>query len=201
MKWLPFFRNQSIFHQSETPLDPEDIKLRFRRWMVIFSFLVALVIISIPIFKYRSPAFIALANARSVVELIIDARKLAGQTRSDTGIRLIGQGRWEQFALASDADCMLNKKEANPRRSLVQTRTAWRILFLPKYAGDGIGRDVQFICFNPQHGVVVDGEPIADGWLYFLVSPKEDVESKEMNRSYQIVLSQHGDKIEVQPVL
>ncbi len=201
MRWRPFFRNYSMFRQSNAPQDPEDIKLRFRRWVVIASFLIVLLILAVPVFRFRGPAFAALSNARALVRLIIDVRQGAGHNRKEAGILLVGTDHWEQFTLKDGSDCVLKGKRLKPKRSIHQEATAWRALFLPEYASDGIGRDVQFVCFHPQHGVVADGEPIADGWLYLLVSPKEDVEDKRMERSYQIILSQHGDKLEIRSVL
>ncbi len=200
MKRFSFgLRRQNIFHKSEIPQDPEEIKLRFRRWMVVFSIFVALIITAIPIFKYRKPAFRSLADARIVANFLMETRANSNLKRSSTGLQLIGDNRWQQVQ-PSKNDCILNPSD-RPEADLIQSNSAWRILFLPKYANDGIGRDVKYICFHPEQGVVADGEPIAEGWLYFLVSPVEDTESDKKDRSYQLVLSQYGDKLSIQPLL
>lgn len=200
MRWFNLFRRQRIFRQSEIPQDPEDIKLRFRRTVVIISFFIALIIISIPIFRYRQPAFRSLSHARHLANLIMNTRTVAGENRTETGVRLVGENRWVSFSLPKESNCE-PPETISPSQELIQPDSTWRILFLPKYAEDGIGREVTTVCFHPQQGVVADGEPIAEGWLYFLVYPSVDMEEGRNDRSYQIVLSQHGDLLEIQPLM
>ena len=189
-----FFRTKKVFQVVDS--DPEIVRFRFRKRVVMLTVLVALVMLLVPIFRELKPAFRAHREARALAEVFLTIRSNAAENRYPFSLRRTDSGNWIESKYSNRSNCR-GKPTSTNEVAVARPDLAMRVLHLPENDPGGFGKVVRRLCFHPTKGLIVDSTPLANGWLYVVVSPSEDIAANRRDRSRQVVVSSYGEKISV----
>ncbi|RZA08998.1 MAG: hypothetical protein EOP11_03080 [Proteobacteria bacterium] len=180
------FRRKTIFHAEEAMPDPEDIKLRFRRRVLLLTFLGFLTVLAIPEARELKADLEARAETRRLAERILETRTLAALTRQPVSIRLADDNHsWAREYHPAGTDCV--GVASGARTEWKTDAVAWK-LQVQKPGGETVSGRV--LCLHPQAGLELDSLPIAEGKLLITASRTFD-ETSQKEAAYLFV-SQYG---------
>jgi hypothetical protein len=184
------FRRKTIFHAEEALPDPEDLKLRFRRRVLLLTFVGFLVVLGIPEARELRTDFEARAETRRLAEKILETRTLAALARRPVSLRLDDDNHsWRREFHAPGAGC----GEAAPgaRTEWSTAEIAWK-LQVQKSGGETVSGRV--LCLHPLEGIELDSAPIADGKL--LVTASRTLDQTTQKEAAYLLVSQYGADIQ-----
>lgn len=184
-----FRRRKTIFHVEESLPDPEEIKLRFRRRIMIFSFLGAVGILTVPVFNELEDSLRLKKELRKISDFILESKRLAAQTRLPIVLTLSQEGKNWSRILSSKSD--ICEKESKADQGGLETIYSWG-LNLKNELGDTIRGDS--ICFHPTKGVLVGDSILGESQL--LLSARIGDQSFGNPKAAYILMSQFGDEIQ-----
>lgn len=196
---IHFFRQRAIFRASRAPLDPDEERIRFRRRLVLFAFLIALCLLAIPVIKAELPRYQSDLQARILVRELYAARLLAAESRMPVGFRAEEAGRWSIIQHTSQQNCEDSSPGAVLRTGVLQS-SHLRSLYLAAGDQSGVGTPLGAFCFHPYKGVMVGNKALDQGWLYMIVVADGDFQQGRFDRARQVVLTNHGHELSIQAV-
>ena len=197
------WRDRAIFRAPEATLDPDELKLRFRRRTVHGCLLVGILALAYPVLREKRAEFRTDRQARRMSQALLGARARASLTRSPVGVELVEQGAWQVFEYPGSPDCSRSASARLPRDTIVTHDMSWRLLFLESADTSGVGTDISEICFHPAQGILVNAQPLSGGWLYLLVAggaaaPAIASEPGNSGQVRQLVLTNSGSDLSFQ---
>ncbi|MGZ3704429.1 MAG: hypothetical protein ACXWP1_00290, partial [Bdellovibrionota bacterium] len=91
---MSLFRRNTIFHVEETIPDPEELKLRFRRRILLCALTGFIAVLGAPVARDLHQNLNARAEARRFAEHMLTARTLAAESRVPVALdlRAVTQG-------------------------------------------------------------------------------------------------------------
>jgi hypothetical protein len=178
------FRKKVIFDVEDSLPDPIEQKFRFRRRVMRFTFLGALVLLAIPVTRDRLPSMHAATAARQMADLVLESRLQATKNRSAVVLRLNSRREWEQI--------FLNTEQCEP---LTASQTPIRKVTMPKvlWAAEWSQKEISKICFHPTKGLLLDSSPQGTEALKITASPEDDTDRTD--RARKLMISQ--EKLEI----
>ncbi len=188
------FRKRVLFRVEETLPDPEEQKWIFRRRVLALTALIAIGILSVPVFQDRAPHLRTLTEARSLAGTILATRLYATQHRVAVSLRLDPADRrsWIRTFHAT-ADC--STADTLPAQKFSLSRSVWRIQPIMQDASEG--KEVQTLCFDPWKGLIADGVPVNDSKIAIQGYPEEDIETQRTDRVTQVLIDQGGATVTI----
>ncbi len=186
------FRKRLIFQVDEAMPDPEELKFRFRRRVLLLTLLGALCLLGFPVLRELRPYFSAKLTARRFAQVLLDSRLMAIQNRKPIVLEMDPQDahRWIRTVHESDDHC-----EAAPRLPAENISTDdvhWELRY--QNADSEEVRSTNKLCFHPTLGLVINGSPLNQGRL--LVSGFPENAENPQKRSAKLLLSSAGDEID-----
>ncbi len=187
---MGLFKKSTIFHVEESLPDPEELKLRFRRRVLIASLLGFLLILGAPVVRELQPNLQARAEARRFAEQILVARTLAAISRLPVSLQIAPDRQgWRRAFHASGESC--GGELPGPERQII-TEGIWKIQAQQE---NGIAVISQTLCFHPIKGVLLNSEPVGEGKiLVSLISPPQ--ESGPEHSLASVLITQGGGEVQ-----
>lgn len=187
---MSIFRRKTIFHAEEALPDPEEIKLRFRRRVLLLTFLGFLLVLAIPVARDLKTDLKARAETRKLGERILETRTLAAKTRSPVSLELADDNRtWRRVVHAPGERC--DNPAPGPRVEWNTEEVSWK-LQVQKESGETIsGRT---LCLHPLAGVELDADPVGQGKL--LVTAAKEAEGMNQEEAAYLFVTDFGAEIQ-----
>jgi hypothetical protein len=187
---MSLFRRKTIFHAEEAMPDPEEIRLRFRRRVLLIALLGFLLVLGIPVARDIQSDLHARAGTRKLAEQILESRTLAAKGRAPVSFTLSEDNHtWRREFHAVGETCA--KSAEGPVGQWETGDVVWKIQGR-KANGEGInGRT---LCLNPSKGLELDSMPLDDGKLMITGSRKD--ESGAMSEAAFLFVSEYGANIQ-----
>ena len=153
-----FFRRKTLFHVEEALPDPEELKLRFRRRVLLLTFVGFLVVLGIPIARDLRADLSARKSARLFAEKILETRTLAARGRVPISLELEADSRsWRVVHHAPASNCA---SQSTGPESEWPSGISWK-LQLRKENGETMGG--RTLCLHPTLGLLLDATPVDNG--------------------------------------
>jgi len=187
---MSIFRRKTIFHVEDALPDPEELKLRFRRRVLLLTFVGFLAVLSIPVARDLQPDLAARSQTRRFADRILEARTLASVGRAPVSLELDGDSRtWKRVFHARDADCA---SPASAPEESWNSEVSWK-LQVQKSTGETFsGRS---LCLHPSQGLLLDAVPVADGKL--LITTLNETQNGPAKESAYLILSEFGADLQM----
>jgi len=187
-----FRRKRTIFHVEESLPDPEEIKLRFRRRIMLLSFLGAIGILSIPVLKDLEDSLRIKQELRKLSDYILESKKLAARTRRPVLLTLSEEGRnWSRFQSLKSDSCEVDKRGNAPES--LQTNFSWS-LNLKSQAGESV--QSTSLCFHPILGALIGNIVLGDSQLLLSARTGDPSAQSESYKAAYLLISRSGDEIQ-----
>lgn len=187
------FRDKAIFRASVRQLDPDELRLRNRQRMVMVAALVGLTLLAEPVVQKGILVFQSDREARHLIQDFRSARLLAAETRSPVGVLFQNSGKVQVLSFVGQEGCT-NPAIAQEKLSREVPDILWRPVYLESGNTSGTGVEINLVCFHPLQGVLVNGTPLAEGWIYVVLGPKAEMEQQNFQSSRQVVVSRFGQE-------
>lgn len=185
------FKKHVMFKVEHGNADPEAEKWRFRRRVLALAFLGALILLSIPVIKDRSPSINTKAQTRKFAEWILDIRSLAKLNNKAVKINF-SQNSWQASSFKSGTQCQREILETNLNHFEFENIST-QLLMVNAEAGSK--QSVTEICFEPRMGIFVDGHELASKSLVVLNRPNVDITSNRDDRVHALTVWNNGDSL------
>jgi len=187
---MSIFRRKTIFHAEDALPDPEELKLRFRRRVLLLTFVGFLAVLSIPVARDLQPDLVARSQTRRFADRILEARTLASVGRAPVSLELAKDNRtWTRVFHARDTDCA---SPASAPEESWNSQVAWK-LQVQKSSGETLsGRS---LCLHPSEGLLLDSVPVAAGKL--LITAFTEPETGLAKESAYLILSEFGADLQM----
>ncbi len=186
------FGRRVLFRVDDHLPDPEDQKWRFRRWVVVWSFLFTLGALAIPVVTDLIPYFSASREARRLAHEVLISRQTASLSRQSVSLTL-DQGDHIHWIRRQHTSGQCDGESTLPPQELQFGETVMRIQFRPEGSGDV--KEVRRLCLHSHDGLLADGAPVANGKVLVQVFPLEDARSGRTDRATQILMDQFGASV------
>jgi hypothetical protein len=188
---MSLFRRNTIFHVEETLPDPEELKLRFRRRVLLCATLGFLLVLGAPVARDLRPNLRARAEARRFAERMIRARTLAAEARVPVGLELSNDRKdWDQKLFAYGDSC--GNESPSPKEHLSAEGVVWK---LQAQQDNGTSMSGHLLCWHPGRGLLLDSTPLDQGKLLVTLSlaPEEGQPEQEMA---SVLVTQGGAELQ-----
>ena len=184
-----FFRRKTIFHVEEALPDPEELKLRFRRRVLLLTLTGCLATLSVPVARDLREDLKAREGARKFAETLLESRSLASKGRHPVSLALEGDSRtWRRSLHRPGESC---SSAAAAIDQTWPTPTDWK---LQVQTAGGTAVSGRTICLHPTEGLYLDQTPLENGRL--LVSALRSGDSPDREAAFLLV-SQFGAEIQM----
>lgn len=184
------FRRKTLFHTEEALPDPEELKLRFRRRVLLLTLTGFLVVLAIPVARDLRPALQARAQTRALAQKILETRTLASSIRAPISLELADNSRsWKRTVQAPGPDCTT---EAPGPAEVWDTPIQWKLQWRGSKGESSAGRT---LCLHPTAGALLEGVPVADGKL--LVTALRETDSNDWVEAAYLLLGDFGAEIQM----
>lgn len=167
---MGLFRRNTIFHAEDALPDPEEIKLRFRRRVLLITLLAFLGVLGAPVVRELQPFLRGRAEARRFAETMQEARWLAAVSRMPVGLELARDGQsWLRRTYLSAESC--EREAPGPAVSIPAGGVAWK-LQAQKDSGEAVTGSR--LCWHPARGLLLNTVPLADAKLLVSLSGRDE---------------------------
>jgi hypothetical protein len=167
---MGLFRRSTIFHVEESIPDPEELKLRFRRRVLMLTVLGFLIVLGTPVARDLRPYLRGRAEARRFAEKMLEARTLAAASRMPVSLELSGSGQeWKRKIYAPTDAC--EKEAAGPEAVMSTAGVAWK---LKAEQENGEALSGHKLCWHPRRGLLLNTVPLANAKLLVSLQSKEE---------------------------
>jgi hypothetical protein len=188
---MSLFRRSTIFHIEETLPDPEELKLRFRRRVLLTATLGFLAVLGAPVARDLRPNLNARAEARRFAERMLEARTLAAESRVPVGLEIHGDRRgWSQLFYAAGETC--TSEAPGPHASYNTEGVLWK---LKAEQENGTAVTGQKLCWHPGRGLLLDSIPLEKGKLLVTLSASLEEGAPEQELA-SVLVTQGGAELQ-----
>jgi hypothetical protein len=156
---MALFRRNTIFHVEETLPDPEELKLRFRRRVLLAATAGFLLVLGAPVARDLKANLHARAEARRFAERLLEARMLAAVSRVPVALEVSSDRQgWNEIFYANGDTCGV--EAPGPRATLPTEGVVWKIQAQQDSGAPVSGRR---LCWHPRRGLLLDSTPLDQG--------------------------------------
>lgn len=187
---MGLFRRNTIFHAEDALPDPEEIKLRFRRRVLLVTLATFLGVLGMPVVREIQPFLRGRAEAGRFVRAMLEARTLAAMSRRPVSLELgkDGQG-WQRKVHLSTETC--DREAPGPVITLPAEGIVWK-LQAQQESGEVVSG--QKLCWHPANGLLLNTVPLANAKL--LVSLTGRNEAGTEATLAQLLVTRGGAEVE-----
>lgn len=187
---MGIFRRSTIFHAEDALPDPEDLKLRFRRRVLLITLLAFLGVLGAPVVRDLQPYLRGRSEARRFALAMLEARTLAASSRMPVGLELGKDGQsWLRKAYQTADNC---EKEAPAPVSLMASEgISWK---LQAQQENGEAFSGTRLCWHPQKGLLLHTVPLANAKLLVSLAGKDET-GAELSLA-QLLVTKGGAEME-----
>lgn len=166
---MGLFRRNTIFHVEESLPDPEELKLRFRRRVLLLTVCGFLTVLGAPVVRDLRPYLHGRVEARRFAESMLEARTLASKARVPVALEVDSTGQiWKRKFYAPSQGC--EKETTGPVGVLPVSGVSWKLKAEQENGESVTGHK---LCWHPGKGLLLDTVPLANAKL--LVSLASEV--------------------------
>lgn len=156
---MRIFRKSTIFHAEENAPDPEDLRLRFRRRVLLTAAIGFLLVLGFPVLRDQKKSLLLRSEARHLAERLLDTRLLAVRHRHPISLG-IKNDRWVRTFHLEGNDC--EQTSMGPEERWEGKEVQWHFRL---QAESGESFDGKQLCLHPLFGLLLDQTPVAEGKL------------------------------------
>jgi|GEM_PF-5198950 len=158
---MGLFRRNTIFHVEESLPDPEELKLRFRRRVLMLTVCGFLAVLGAPVVRELRPYLHGRVEARRFAESMLEARTLASKARVPVSLEIDPGGQtWKRKFYAPSSGC--EKETAGPVAALPASGVIWKLKAEQENGESVTGHK---LCWHPDKGLLLDTVPLANAKL------------------------------------
>ncbi len=188
---MSLFRRNTIFHVEESLPDPEELKLRFRRRVLLVTLCGFLAVLGTPVVRELRPHLQARVEARRFAENMLEARTLAAHSRMPVALELDAAGQsWKRKIYAPSEHC--EKEIAGPVHSLPASGLGWQLKAEQENGESVTGHK---LCWHPGKGLLLDTVPLANAKLLVSLAAEITEGSGVQNLAY-VLVTQGGAELQ-----
>lgn len=189
---MSLFRRSTIFHVEETLPDPEELKLRFRRRVLLCATAGFLAVLGAPVARDLKTNLHARAEARRFAERLLEARSLAAASRAPVALEMSADHQtWkETFYVAGEA-CVT--EAPGPHVQFSGDGMRWK---MKAQQANGTTVTGSKLCWHPGKGLLLDAQPLEqEGKLLVSLSasPEEGLPEQELA---SVLVTQGGAELQ-----
>lgn len=186
---MRIFRPRTIFHVEDSLPDPEELKLRFRRRILLLTFMGFLIVLGIPVFRDLKGNLEARSEARKFAEWLMETRTQAAVGRLPISVDYDSSTHtWSRIHHAPADNCAL--EAMGPPEQKISGAVTWK-LQMQQESGETL--PAKHICMHPLLGLILDGQPMKEGKLLITASPELEAGELESKPAYLLVTSAGAD--------
>lgn len=166
---MPFFRKNTIFHVEETLPDPEELKLRFRRRILLCAAVGFLLVLGTPVARDLRSNLRARAEARRFAEQMLEARTISAVSRSPVSLQISPDHQsWRRRVHMTGEAC---GTEAPGPSAVIPTEGVWKLQAQQENGSTVTGT---VLCWHPSKGLLLDSLPLGEGTLLVSLAGNEE---------------------------
>lgn len=187
---MGIFRKKTIFHVEESMPDPEELKIRFRRRILLITILGFFIILGVPVIHALKPELRLRNETRILAEKIMEARLYSMQSRSPISLQLEADNQtWKRtFHLPDASNCL--SESTGPAEQLEPQGINWNIRLRKENGEELAGRT---LCLHPLHGLMLDSTALDNGVIFLTATTH--TESGETTFTKGIGIGLYGSEI------
>lgn len=186
---MRLFRPRTIFHVEDSLPDPEELKLRFRRRILLLTFIGFLIVLGIPVFRDLRGNLEARAEARRFAEWLVESRTQAAVGRIPVSVDYLpAEHSWMRVHHAPGENCSL--EAMGPPERQASGTVNWK-LQVQQETGETL--PAVHICLHPQNGMMLDGVAMKDSKLLITASPEQLPGEAEGKPAYLLITDAGAD--------
>ena len=186
---MRLFRRRTIFHAEDSLPDPEELKLRFRRRILLLTFFGFLLVLTIPVVRDLKSNLEARVEARKFADWLMESRTFAAMARAPISLEFNPAARvWVRTPQVAGPDCAT--EAAGPVEQRGSKEVSWK-LQVQQESGETL--PARRICFHPSMGLVLDSVPIKEGRLLITVQSEGESTEAESKPAYILVTAGGAD--------
>jgi len=187
---MALFRKSTIFHVEETLPDPEELKLRFRRRILLCAVLGFLLVLGAPVARDLRSTLRGRAEARRFAEEMLEARTISAISRMPVSLQISAdrQGWRRHFHISGEA---CGAEAPGPSAVVPTVGARWK---LQAQQEDGSAVTGSTLCWHPSKGLLLDSLPLGEGKLLVSLASNEDgAQEKELAA---VLITQGGAELQ-----
>jgi hypothetical protein len=186
---MRIFRPRTIFHVEDSLPDPEELKLRFRRRILLLTLLGFLIVLTIPVFRDLRGNLEARSEARKFGEWLLEARTQAAVGRIPISIDFDPAARsWMRTRHVPGESC--GAEALGPKEIRASGAISWK-LQVQQETGETL--PAKQICLHPLRGLILDGVPMKEAKLLITATPEQEPGETESNPAYLLITEAGAD--------
>lgn len=190
---MGLFRRSTIFHTEDALPDPEELKLRFRRRVLLVTLVVFLGVLGAPVARELQPYLRGRAEARRFANAMLEARTIASASRMPVALELAKDGlSWQRRAYLATDGC--EREAPGPVASVPVEGIAWK-LQAQQENGESVGGNK--LCWHPAKGLLLNTVPLAKAKLLISLAGKDEA-GAELTLAHLLV-TEGGAEMETIP--
>lgn len=188
---MRLFRPRTIFHVEDNLPDPEELKLRFRRRILLLTFLGFLIVLGIPVFRDLKGSLEARSEARRFAEWLMETRTQAAHSRFPISVDYDpATHAWTRIPHAPGENCAL--EAMGPPEQKISGAVSWKMQ-VQQETGETL--PARHICLHPLIGLLLDGSPMKEGKL--LVTAQSEGEGEAESKPAYLLVTSAGADLQV----
>ena len=190
---MGIFRRKTIFHVEESMPDPEELKIRFRRRILIATLVGFFLILSVPVIHTLKPQLHLRNETRILAEKIMEARLYSMQSRMPISLQLDSDNQsWKRIfhipGIVTANDCFA--EVMGPYEVMGPQGVHWNLRLRKENGEEVAGR---ILCVHPLLGILLDSTPLNQGTL--IVTATAHTESGGQPFQKGLAIGQFGTEI------
>jgi hypothetical protein len=163
---MSLFRRNTIFHVEESLPDPEELKLRVRRRVLLCATVGFLLVLGTPVARDLRQNLHGRAEARRFAERLLEARSLAAASRVPVSLEIEPDRQgWQQIFYTAGEGC--TTEAPGPRSRYSTEGVFWKV---QAQQDDGTAVGGHRLCWHPSKGLMLDSTPLDHGKLLVSLS-------------------------------
>lgn len=190
---MGLFRRNTIFHAEDALPDPEELKLRFRRRVLLVTLLAFLGVLGAPVARDLQPYLRGRAEARRFANAMLTARTIASASRMPVALELGKDGQtWQRKLYLATDDC--EREAPGPVASVHGEGITWKLQAQQENGEAVIG---QKLCWHPSKGLLLNTVALANAKLLVSLAGKDEA-GAEMTLA-RLLVTEGGAEMETIP--
>ncbi len=187
---MGLFRRSTIFHAEDALPDPEELKLRFRRRVLLVTLAVFLGVLGAPVVRELQPYLKGRSEARQFARALMEARTLAAVSRMPVALELTQGGHaWQRKVFLNADGC--EREAPGPVIPFSSEGLVWK---LQAQLENGESLSGYKLCWHPSKGLLLNTVPLATANLLVSVLGRNEMGAESVLA--HLLVTQGGAEIE-----
>ena len=153
---MKIFQRKTIFHTERIAPSLEELKFRFRKRVMLFSFLGFIALMGFPVTKSLIPELFAYLDLNHLTLELLKTRSLAIQSRTPYLMELNSAGT--EWSISPRQGLRCEESSYGPHQIWKISRTVWGL----ERRFEGQWKEAKKICIHPSEGIFIDSTPMGE---------------------------------------